>query len=277
MASETISNGAAAEAPQTISAAERLRQKHEADATHRAMVEDVVDDEDIAHPPPSMHLTPQVESSSALPDPPAPMSEKSAGKQKARDGPPPAASVIGTTQGSNLNMQSEEAFPALGGGPKASAAAAPLTMAWGAKKPTSVHANVNGINGHAPLPSMNSSRASTPTSGILTPTSTNASIAPQPRGVSIPKQMAIPGRHSERIELASSQLLPRNQLKKPLQETLRALNKRSKANVEMKSGPNGTIIFEGTGPVDATRQALKDLAQEVGSKASSVCFELRLY
>ena len=36
----------------------------------------------------------------------------------------------------------------------------------------------------------------------------------------------------------------------------------------MKPGPNGAIIYEGTGPVDATRQALKALAKEVGSQVS---------
>ena len=78
--------------------------------------------------------------------------------------------------------------------------------------------------------------------------------------------MPMPGRHSETIQFAPSQLLARDQLKKPLQETLRAINKRSKANLEMKPGMNGSFIFQGTGPVDATRQALKDLAKEVGSR-----------
>jgi len=77
--------------------------------------------------------------------------------------------------------------------------------------------------------------------------------------------MAMPNRHSERIQFAPSQLLSKNKMKKPLQEVLRGINKRSKANVEMKPGSNGVIIFEGVGPVDAARQALKDLAKEVGS------------
>lgn len=82
----------------------------------------------------------------------------------------------------------------------------------------------------------------------------------------MPHHMPIPGRNSEQIQFAPSQLLPRSQLKKPLQDILRSINKGSKANVEMKTGPNGNIIFRGTGPIDATRQALKDLAKEVGSK-----------
>ena len=77
--------------------------------------------------------------------------------------------------------------------------------------------------------------------------------------------MALPGRHTERIQFAPSQLLPKDRMKKPLQEVLRGINKKSKAKVEMRPGANGVIIFEGTGPVDAARQALKDLAKEVGS------------
>lgn len=77
--------------------------------------------------------------------------------------------------------------------------------------------------------------------------------------------MALPGRHTERIQFAPSQLLPKDKMKKPLQEVVRGINKKSKAKVEIKPGPNGVIIFEGIGPVDAARQALKDLAKEVGS------------
>jgi len=266
MDTQATGNGASVGASQNLSAAERLRQKHEADAAHRAKVEDVLDEEDFAHPPPSMQAALQSEPATAPVESAISMSEKASGKQKAKEKPTFEPSAAKPNGAPSLNMKSEEAFPALGGGLKA-AAAAPAAMAWGAKKPTSVHAGLNGVNGHAPPSSMASSRASTPTSGVLTPTSTNASIA-QPRGISIPKHMGMPGRHSERIEFAPSQLLPRDQLKKPLQETLRGINKRSKANVEMKSGPNGMIIFEGTGPVDATRQALKDLAKEVGSKVS---------
>ncbi|KAK4693999.1 hypothetical protein P7C71_g3502, partial [Lecanoromycetidae sp. Uapishka_2] len=268
MDAQSIANGASPGASQNLSAAERLKQKHEADAAHRAIVEDVVDEEDIAHPPPSMLAALHSEPAAAPVESVVPMSDKVAGKQKAMEDPVSAPAPAKPNRAPSLNMQSEEAFPALGGGPRAPPAA-PAAMAWGAKKPNSVHSGINGVNGHGAPSSVASSRASTPTSGVMTPSSTNASVA-QHRGISIPKQMAMPGRHSERIEFAPSQLLRRDQLKKPLHETLRGINKRSKANVEMKSGPNGMIIFEGTGPVDATRQALKDLAQEVGSKIPKI-------
>lgn len=257
-------NGASSAASGNLSAAERLKAKHEAEAAHHAIIEDVVDEEDIAHPPPSMHVGKEPQSTTAPVESAQPMSEKAAGKQKASN--ESVLSSTGTTKANGvppLNTHSEEAFPALGGGPKA-ATPASTPLAWGAKKPSSVHIGANGANGHAPSSSMFSSRASTPTSGMATPASMNPSIAPQPKGLSMP-HMAMPNRHSERIQFAPSQLLPKNKMKKPLQEVLRGINKRSKANVEMKPGPNGIIIFEGVGPVDAARQALKDLAKEVGS------------
>lgn len=79
----------------------------------------------------------------------------------------------------------------------------------------------------------------------------------------------MPGKHSEQLRLAPSQMLPRGQLKKPIRDILRDITKRSKATVEMRGGPNGSIIFEGKGSVDAVRQALKDVAQQVGSKVIS--------
>jgi hypothetical protein len=78
--------------------------------------------------------------------------------------------------------------------------------------------------------------------------------------------MSLPGKHAEQLRLVPSQMLPRNQLKKPVRDILRDISKRSKATVDMRGGPNGSIIFEGKGSVDAVRQALKEVAQQVGSK-----------
>ena len=263
MTSEVTTNGGSSVASGSLSAAEKLQKKHEAEAMHHAMVEDVVDEEDIVHPPPSMH---------SLPDPvprdgsiAEPLSTTPTGKQKAEEkstSTPATAKTNGTVP---LNTQSEELFPALGSGPKPFAARQ-APVAWGARKPSSIHSGSNGADGNNHLPSVSSSRASTPTSGMLTPASSNAPVLPSSRSTPFPQQMPMPGKHSERIHFASSQILPRTQLKKPLQDTLRDINKRSKAKIEMKTGANGTIIFEGRGPVDATRQALKDLAKEVGSK-----------
>ena len=250
-----------------MSAAQRLQERHQAEEGHHAMVEDVVDEEDIQHPPPSMSVDappPAEPSPPSVPAAPEPLSEKAAGKRKAE--PEPTAPTVPKANGSAaLNTQSEEAFPALGSGPKPTAPPS-APPAWGVKRPPPAQTSANGLNGHLKGPSMTSSRASTPTSGSVTPASTNTpTIQPQPT-MQLPQHMPLPGRHKERIQFAPSQLLPRNQLKKPLPDILRSMNKSSKANIEMKTGPNGHIIFEGSGPVEAARQALKDLAREVGSK-----------
>ena len=224
-----VNGGSSAEG---LSPAQQLMQKHTEDdgQAHNVTVEDVVDEEDIAHPPPSG--IPSTEASE-------PLSEKAAGKQ---------AETAPVSKKSALDTSSEELFPALGA--SKARAAAPTT--W-SRKPAAVSANGGLSNGHA----ANGSK-STQASG-------DSSAPAITRGGAMP-QMQLPGRYTERISLAPSQLVPRTQLKKPVQDVLRDINKRSKADVKMTTGPGGAIIFEGTGPTDAVRQALKEIVRELGSK-----------
>jgi hypothetical protein len=224
MASEAVAGSSA----EGLTPAQKLMQEHD----HNVTVEDVPDEEDLAHPPPSAKSATD-----------APLSEKAAGKQKASDTLAPKKPA--------LNTSSEEAFPALG--PVKPRAQAPVAPTWG-KKPAAVTSN--GVNGDAA--SNGTSRASTP-----------ASI-PVGRGPALPS-MNIPGKHTERISFSPNQLTPRQQLKKPINDIIRDINRRSKAKLELKSGPGGTVIFESTGPVDAVRQTLKEIANEVGSKVSISC------
>ncbi len=253
----------------TLTPAQKLQEKHDADATHRATIEDVIDEEDLAHPPPSMHIASE-DASAGVPTPPAvssskTVSEKAAGKQVAREEPELAAPSGKSNFQPVLDTKSEELFPALGGGPKAKAPA-PTAMAWGAPKPVSMkQPPSNGVKGRGPMSSStSSSRTSTPAPGILTPASTNASIRPHSRGT--PQGLSLPGKHSEKIEFAPSELLSKDRLKKPIKDILQGINKRSKATVTMRAGPNNGLVFEGVGPFEATRQALKDVAKEIGSK-----------
>lgn len=215
------SEAAASSTAEGLTPAQKLMQEHE----HHVTVEDVPDEEDVAHPAPSAKSE-------------APLSEKAAGKQKAEDAPGPKKSA--------LNTSSEEAFPALG--PAKPRGQAPVAPTWG-KKPASITSN--GVNGSA---------ASNGASGASAP----ASIAVG-RGPALPS-MNIPGKHTERISFSPNQLTPRQQLKKPVNDIIRDINRRSKAKLEYKSGPGGTVIFESTGPVEAVRQTLKEIANEVGSK-----------
>ncbi|KAI9709655.1 MAG: hypothetical protein M1812_007633 [Candelaria pacifica] len=276
MASELDINGDSSSVADGPSPAEELMKTHAADKAHRTTVEDVVDQEDIAHPPPPS--APETTGPASVAEPVSglsePTSNKAAGKQKAQDQPTVSSSGPKATS-KFFNTQSEESFPALGGGPKPRNLA-PVAAAWGARNNASAgQPATNGYaNGHASAASMSSnmsSRASTPASGMLTPSSNPASMAGQPseaRGFH-PQVMSIPGKYTERIQFAPSQLIPRNQLKRPVQDVLKEINRRSKATVEIKPGPGGVICFEGKGPVDAVRQALKEVASQLGSKQTA--------
>ena len=228
------SNGAGG----STSFAERLREKH--GHNHSASVEEVLDEEDIQHPPPSMAEAP----GPLIEENGEGLSEKALGKKKAQDTPSPAPGGIDT--------KSEAAFPSLGGGPKPRAAG-PVASAWGSKKPASA---VNGASGNVSAP-----KPSGPSPSPVTPGNSNSRMQSQ-------SAVNLPGRQVERVHFSPEQLLGRNEMKKPVQEVLRDINKRSKAKVELKHGAAGGMTFEGTGPIDAVRQALKDVAREVGSKQS---------
>ena len=243
-----------------LSAAQKLMRKH-ADEAHKASMEDVPDEEDLKHgevPKSTSILEPADGEGISAPTWAQPVSTKAAGKQKAQELP---AQVNRPA----LDTQSHDLFPELGGTLRSQNGPAVASI-WSAKKPMNV--SPTGTNGKANgLTATNhSSRASTPTSGVATPTSTNNSATP--RGP--PAVMAIPGRHTERISLTPSQLLPRAQMKKPLADILKDVNKRSKASITTTTGQGGAQWFIAVGPVDACRQALKDLVEQIGSKVSQV-------
>ncbi|RDW78523.1 putative RNA binding effector protein Scp160 [Aspergillus mulundensis] len=216
MSAEAVVNGG------PKSRAAMLEEQHALDEAHKVTVEDVVDEEDLLHPPPSAQAVSQSTPSAPSQAPTPPVSDAPVNSKSASGKPP------------TLDVQSEELFPALGSGPKPKA---PAASAWGAKGPSAAAALANG----AP-------------SGVSS--------------VDLPRIMSLPGKHMEQLRLAPSQMLQRGQLKKPLRDILRDISKRSKANVDMRGGPGGSIIFEGRGSVDAVRQALKQVAQQVGSKQS---------
>ncbi|OTB02159.1 hypothetical protein M426DRAFT_62713 [Hypoxylon sp. CI-4A] len=160
-----------------------------------------------------------------------PASSKAAGKQPARQ--------------SGLDTQSHEAFPELGV-PKTTAASKSNISPpiWG------------GANGKANGTSWSTNgtpRASTPTSGVSTPTG-------------VPRPVSIPGRNVETLLLEGRHVLPRNQLKRPLQDILKDINRKSRAVVTSAPAPSGHFKFEATGPQDKAQQALRDLVQQIGTK-----------
>lgn len=239
MASEAVATGSSSEG---LTPAQKLMEQHD----HHATVEDVIDEEDLAHPPPSAALKSDTAVNTS-----ASLSEKASGKQKVDDTGAPSKKTSGNAP---LNTASEEAFPALGPvKPRAQAAVAPT---WG-KKPASL--GTNGVNGSGPA-----SRASTPASGAAAPASVLAS-----RGPALPS-MALPGKHKEQIAFLTSDLKPLKELKKPIPQIIHDINKRSKARLERKESPNG-VIFEATGPAPAVRQSLLEIANEVLAKVCIFC------
>ncbi|KHN99147.1 PCBP-like protein [Metarhizium album ARSEF 1941] len=164
----------------------------------------------------------------------APMSSKAAGKQKES-----------STPQAPLDTQSHELFPELGAPKAKTANVAPI---WGAK---------NNANGRPDGAASNGvSRSSTPTSGTATP---SKAVAPS---------MFIPGRNVETVTLDPQFVLPRGQLKRPIPDIIKDINRKSRANITMANGANGRYKFEATGPQEIAQQALKDLVQQIGTRTS---------
>ncbi|OLN85254.1 Vigilin 1 [Colletotrichum chlorophyti] len=158
-----------------------------------------------------------------------PVSSKAAGKQKETSLP-----------GKKLDTQSHELFPELGSSkPKGSPNVAPI---WGAKSNASTPAN--GL-----------SRSSTPASGTATPKNG-------------PPSLSIPGRNVETVVLEPQFILPRNQLRRPIPDILKEINRKSRANITLSTATNGKLKFDAAGPQDVAQQALKDLVQQIGIKTT---------
>lgn len=166
-----------------------------------------------------------------------PLSANAAGKQKARE-----TKVIDTS--------SHDLFPELGGPKPASmAGAVPI---WSAKS------NANGVS-----PANGTPQASAPTSGVTTPTSRALHSAPV---------VSIPGRNTETLVIEQGHLMPRNQLKRPVADVLRDVNRKSRAQVTMSNTGGGRLKFEASGPQDAALQAIKDVMNQIGSKVGPPSF-----
>jgi hypothetical protein len=167
--------------------------------------------------------------------------------------PPPvmAAKASSSKKPVPLDVTSEEAFPSL-------APAKPPPMehitAWG-KRPMPAPTSANGTS-----------------NGSSSAAAGKARAVPGQQASGLGQNIALPGRASERISFAPHQILPRAQLKKPIPEILREINKKSKATVQAREGGNGRIVFEGTGPQEAVRLALKEVASQVGSKVCDFTF-----
>ena len=246
-------------APNDGTAAQRTQERH---ASHPVTPSDVSDKDLPSSLQPESLLGP-----GATGDP---LMQRAADGENEGSNERPLSRDLKIKQDPIFDPTSEDAFPALGAGPKPQVGNH-VGTAWGSNKHAPAgnghsNARLNHINGNSPMSNATGSRAST-SAASTKPDSMNASGTSQSRGFPIPR-MTMPGKHSERIQFSPSQLLPRDQLKKPLADLVRGINRRSKAIVTFKQGPNGTLLFEATGPPEAARQALIDVAREVGSTVS---------
>lgn len=177
--------------------------------------------------------------SSAAPSWAPTMTAKATGKQKAA----PASS---------LDMQSHDAFPSLGGPAGAKANVTPI---WG---------GANGKPAAASWSADATPRSATPASGMATPTTG-------------PKAVSIPGRNVESYVLEASQVMPRSQLRRPIADIVKDINRKSRANITMTNGLSGSYKFNATGPQDKAQQALRDLIQQIGANVCVLSRVIKSY
>jgi hypothetical protein len=248
--SAQISANGTSDKQATLSAAQRLMQKHH-DEVHKATIEEVPDEEDLRHTPEPVSAS-VLESTeeAALPSQwGSTMSAKAAGKQKEASAPKEKIPLLDT--------ESTELFPGLGGVPK-SVQPAPSKPSWVAKpSPGASKATNGGANG------ISTNGSSTPNSGMNTPPS--APIYSAPKGAS----MSLAGNQGPPIlVLQKHEVLPRNQLKKPLAEIVKDVNKKHRTNMTVSAGEGGILEFRETmPPKDSVRnQALRDLGVQIGAK-----------
>ncbi|KAI2617827.1 hypothetical protein GGR54DRAFT_607109 [Hypoxylon sp. NC1633] len=212
------------------SAAARLLQKHAENPLH-VTVEDVPD-EDLK----STSVADVDEKSSTWGQT---MSTRAAGKKPAQE--PPAS----------LDTQSHEAFPELGVPKNATASKSNISPIWGGVK-----SGANGkVNGTSSWSGNGTPGTSTPASGVSTPTG-------------VPPPVSIPGRNTQTLLLESQYIMPRAQLKRPIQDIVKDINRKSRAVISMVPAPSGHLKFEAAGPADKAQQALQELVQQIGIKTT---------
>lgn len=223
-----------------LTPAQRLQAEHAAVDNHQPTIEDVQDEEDIAHPPPSSSAAAHqsVDTEISMVNGGA-MSGKVLGKQRATDGTVSDVSQQVKNKIPALEVHSEEAFPSLG-----PAKAAPVASTWGSRPASAL---ANGLSSNAA-----SGRSAPGYSPARTP---NSRPAP---GVSLP------GRYTEDMRMPTNQL--RTDLKRPIGDLLKDINRKAKAKVEMRRA-GGYVIFQGSGPnVESVQDILKEIAAQLGQK-----------
>lgn len=247
----TNSNGQGTVTSNGRTAAQRTQEKH---ASHQTA------------PPGALDQTLTHASSSDAQIPDEPTSSKEVAEEDLEEKETSLAGDLKIKKDPVLDTRSNDAFPALGAGPKPQVGNQVAT-AWDSKKSAPVkNDHSNGVNGSGAVSNASSSRASSPPLST-TPASTNAPGASQPYGSPIAR-LTLPGWRSEKIQFLPSELRSKDQLKKPLQDIARDISKKSKVEVKFRVAPDGTVSFEAYGPGDSIRKALNDVKTQVAIAVS---------
>ena len=261
---DTAATGASSDNADGSTPTQKLLARHEATEKtkhipaqfHKASVEDVADETDLAED--KANAAPAVttrdingipKSNGGVGD----MSEAAKGKRKAQDGP---AKV-------NIpDTQSEELFPPLGGGPKAHPP--PGTGAWGKQKGTaSPRMALNGnIDGVFAVPSAISSGRSTPISGAATPASPVCYGFQRKNGPSV---VSLPGRHIQQLILLTSEIDRSRGLPSILDDIKRKLRVDIQTR-ETVTQDHPSLTFTVSGPAEQVKQAVSRISKELTSR-----------
>ncbi|KAE8445099.1 hypothetical protein EG329_013701 [Mollisiaceae sp. DMI_Dod_QoI] len=210
---------------------------------HNPTVEEVPDESDLnggAHPQSEKTTLESVNDASVVPSWGGAPSAKAAGKRKAEEPSTKEKRPV-------LDTQSSELFPGLGGSKPA--AAPSFNGSWG-KGPAPVNGRSNGTP---------TTGASTPTSDVPTPPS--GRVAPQSLAGHIQAPLLVLQKH---------EVVPRTQMKKPLPDIMKDINKKLRTNLTMTQGAGGVLEFrETSNQKDALKQqALRDLSHQIGVKSA---------
>lgn len=217
--------------------AQIMQEQHEAAESHRPTVEEVPDEDEIQHPPPSKPVAEEREDDTKVPIATNGfMSAKAAGKQKATE-------KLGV-----FDTQDEEAFPSLGPAPKPSAGPLPRLSGWAASA-----SKASKQNGTTPSPRPASSGVSTASStpGVMTPTSTAA--GPRP-GV------MLPGRHVDSFEIPNADINKAKSIKRVLDDVKKKFGV-IVTNKHTNFGSSTSFVAEG--PKARVTDALMHISKEL--------------
>lgn len=136
-----------------------------------------------------------------------------------------------------IDLKSEESFPGLGGAPTSK----PNAPGW---------PKFNGANG-------------TPTNGSATDSGANTPATASRGPQSLTRNIQAP-----MLVLQKNEVLPKNQLKKPVPELIKDINKKMRTNITMTTGEAGALEFRDSSNAKESykSQAIRDLGAQIGAK-----------